>query len=194
VSEKNDALLAAGFLAFMDKAVIKEMASDVRAGAVQHCEPGESGTIRNPLDGEKVARYSVTDPGWTGHVSNRSAVDRWVRARYPEKTERRDRITDMAEAIAVLKTVRPDLVEEYDLVPDHVAESLVRRSEQAQEPCGWGGETGAQAPPGIEVLPPKPVLRIVLDKDNAVPGYRALWEAGVFSVTGEVKQIEGGQQ
>lgn len=193
MSEKNNALLAAGFLAFMDKAVIKEMAPEVRAGAVKHCEPGESGTIRNPLDGQKVARYSVTDPGWTGHVTNRSAVDRWVRDRYPEKTEQRDRITDMAEAIAVLKEVRPDLVERYEFVPDHVAESLVRRSEQAQEPCGWGGEIGAEAPPGIEVLPPKPVLRITLDKDNAVPGYRALWEAGAFSVTGEVKQIEGGQ-
>lgn len=191
MSDKNDALLAAGFLSFLDRAVIKEVAPGIREAAVAHCEPGENGAIRNPLDGQKVARYSVTDPGWAGHVTNRPAVDRWVRARYPEKTEQRDRITDMAEAIAVLKKVRPDLVERYEFVPDHVAESLVRRSEEAREPCGWGGEIGPEAPSGIEVLPPKPVLRITLDKDNAVPGYRALWEAGALSVTGEVKQIEG---
>jgi hypothetical protein len=192
VTEKNDAFVRAGFLAFMDKAVIKEMAPDAREEAIQHCEPGEVGTIRSPLDGTRLGRYCVTDPDWTGHVTNRSAVDRWVTDRYPERCETRSRITSMAEAIRVLREVRPDLVEDYQAVPDYVAESLVRRSEKAQRPCGFEGEIGDNAPPGIEVLPPKPVLRITLDKNTAVPGYRDLWEAGRLSLSGEL-QIEGKQ-
>lgn len=193
MSDKNDALVAATFPSFMDKAYIKEVAPDLRAAAVKHCQPGESGTVKSPLDGSKLARYNLTDPGWTGHVNNRPDVDRWIVARYPEKCETRKRIKNMAEAITELRKVRPDLVEEYMHVPDHVAESLVRRSEEAREPCGFTGELGEQAPPGIAVLPPKPVLRIALDKENAVPGFRALWEAGVLTMTGELKQIEGAQ-
>jgi hypothetical protein len=192
MTEKNDALVSAAFPSFMDKAVIKEIAPDLRSAALKHCEPGESGTVKSPLDDSRLARYNVTDPGWTGRVTNRPAVDKYVTARYPEKCETRKRIVDMAEALKVLQDVRPDLVVNEQYVPDHVAESLVRRSERAREPIGFSGELGPDAPPGIDVDPPKPVLRITLDKDNAVPGYRALWDAGALSVTGELKQIEGG--
>jgi hypothetical protein len=192
MSDKNDALVRAGFLSFMDKQVIKPSAEEVRAGAVLHCEPGESGAIRSPLDGGRVGRYSVTDPQYAGSVSDRSAADRWVLEHYPEKGKTRTRITDQVEAAKVLRAAgREDLVVDERYVPDHVVHELVVKSESAGEPVGFGGEAGADAPAGVRVLKPSPQLRITLDKDKAGPAYWALWESGALAVTGELKQIEG---
>lgn len=147
-------------------------------------EPGTKMTARSPLTGAKLGSVWVTDPDPAATVTDRTALDAWIAATYPEKT--RETITDTAEALAVLREHAPELIGTE--VPDWARAEVTRASDAAGAPVGPGGELDV---PGVELRDKKPT---VSQKAAAGAGdeIESLVRAGYIDpATGQLRAIEG---
>lgn len=189
----DNALLRTAVLAFLAKRV-KVEGDAARADIASVMSKGDTLAVRSPLDGSKIGRVSKSDPKPRATVTNRALVEEWITHHYPDKLIERAEISGpMAEVIQVLREHAPHLVTDRKSVPDWAINELAVKSEQAGEPIGYGGELGEHAPRGIEVVIPDGVITVVLDKCNAEPAIRALWDARLVDMDGNVRQIEGEQ-
>jgi hypothetical protein len=189
LSNKDLVLLRLAVSTFIQKRMKIEV-DDVRAVASEELRDGDAHTIRSPLDREaKIARVSMSEPKPSATITNRSELEAWISTYYPEKlVERTEIVGAMSEVLEVLRVHAPHLIEDRKGVPDWAVAELVRKSESARQPVGWGGEMDV---PGIEVSTPAGSLRVTLDRE-ADAAIRELWERGQVGMDGSFRQIEGG--
>lgn len=128
--------------------------------------------VMNPLNpGEEFVQVTVSKLTYAAKTLDRSATDTWVEARYSEKLEERTRLvagTTERDVFNVLKQFAPYLLETVKVVPDHVIHELELKSKHAQQPMGFGGEVGEDAPPGIVVEPSTPKVYVTFRRPEVV--------------------------
>ncbi len=136
--------------------------------------------VMNPLNpGEEFVQITVSKLTYIAKTEDPSATKEWVKERYAEKVEKRIRLapgTTERDVFNVLNQFAPYLLETVEVVPDHVIHELELKSKLAQQPMGFGGEVGKDAPPGIVVEESTPKVTVtfrnpaVVD-DLLVTGY-----------------------
>lgn len=128
--------------------------------------------VMNPLNpAEEFVQVTVSKLTYTAKPVDPAATRQWIEQKYPEKVEKRRRITTKFSAqhiIEILEDLAPFLLETVKVIPDHVLGELVRKSQQAQQPMGFGGEVGEDAPPGIVVEPSAPKVMYTFRNPNIV--------------------------
>lgn len=128
--------------------------------------------VMNPLNpGEEFVKVTVSKLTYSATTMDRSAAVEWVKEYYRDKVEKKTRLvpgTTERDVFNVLRQFAPYLLEEIDVVPDHVIQELERKSRHARQPMGFGGEVGKDAPPGIVVTPSTPQVRITFRKVDVV--------------------------
>lgn len=185
------AVLRVSVLTWMSKRIRAEN-DGARVEASEQLKKGDTLSARSPLDDTRIARVSMSDPKPTATVTNRIALDVWITGHYPEKlVERTEIVGPMSDVLAVLRKFAPDLIEDVKSVPDWAVNELLKKAEGLKQPVGYGGECGADAPPGITVKVPDGVLTVRLD-DTATDAIRAMWDARLVDMDGHLLQIEGG--
>lgn len=192
LSPVDRAVLNVSVLTWMAKR-IKVTLDEGRASLGLLMKKGDTLAARSPLDDSRIARVSMSDPSRTATVSNRAALDGWIRERYPEKLVERTEITGpMPDVLAMLRKHAPELVDDVKSVPDWAVNELLKKAEGLGFPIGYGGECGDDAPPGIAVKTPDGVLTVRLDNPGADVAIRALWDARLVDMDGHIAEIEGG--
>ncbi|GHH57408.1 hypothetical protein [Lentzea cavernae] len=128
--------------------------------------------VMNPLNpAEEFVQVTVSKLTYSAKVVDPAATKGWIEARYADKVEKRKRITTKYPAhaiIEILEKLAPFLLEEVDVIPDHVLNELTQKSRQAQQPMGFGGEVGEDAPPGIVVEPSDPKVYVTFRNADVV--------------------------
>ncbi|MFJ5984215.1 hypothetical protein [Lentzea sp. NPDC092896] len=128
--------------------------------------------VMNPLNAdEEFVQITVSKLTYTAKVVDPSASKEWVKERYADKVEKQTRLmpgTTEQHVFNVLKQFAPYLLEEVDVVPDHVINELALKSRLAQRPMGFGGEVGVDAPPGIVVEPSAPKVYVTFRNPSVV--------------------------
>lgn len=136
--------------------------------------------VMNPLNpGEEFVQITVSKLTYIAKTLDYTAAEEWVKKNYPDKVQKKTRLmpgTTEQHVFNVLRQFAPYLLEEIDVVPNHVIHELEMKSERAQQPMGFGGEAGEDAPPGIVVEESTPKVTVtfrnaaVVD-DLLVTGY-----------------------
>lgn len=184
------AVLRVSVLTWMAKR-IKAENDTARLEAAELLKKGDTLSARSPLHDTRIARVSLSDPKPTATVTNRIALEAWITGHYPEKlVERTEIIGRMSDVLAVLRKFAPELIEDVKSVPDWAVNELLKKAEGLKQSVGYGGECGADAPPGITVKVPDGVLTARLD-DTATDAIRAMWDARLVDMDGHLLQIEG---
>lgn len=168
-----------------DRAVADAVAA--KNAVVETLRRGATQVAVSPLDAEQeIAQVTVSKTTWSAKAVARAETEEWVKARYPEKVEKKTRqlstVTEQ-DVLNVLSTFAPYYLEEVEVVPDHVIRELELKAEVAHEPMGWGGELGDDAPPGIRVFPSDPKVVVTFRDTRAID---ALIDAGVVTVDGHM--------
>lgn len=131
-----------------------------------------SRTVMNPLrPEEEFVQVTVSKLTYSAKAEDPSATEEWIRQRYSEKVETQKRITTKFSAqdiIKILEDLAPFLLEPVEVIPPHVIGELERKSRQAQQPMGFGGEIGKDAPPGIVVTPSTPKVYVTFRNADVV--------------------------
>jgi len=166
----------------------EETEKTLREQAVKAWGEGGKRSTLNPLNPkDKLWHCTASETKYRAQVTDRSATEEWVKENYPLKARKRMRIvpgTSMDEIVqAVINSGATYLVEEVVEVEDHVLRELELKAQQAREPIGFGGEIGADAPPGISVTKPASKMLVTFQ-----PGGREmvaeLMLAGVIDAEG----------
>lgn len=127
---------------------------------------------KNPLKpDEEFVKVTVSKLTYSAKTVEPSATEEWIRQRYSEKVEKRRRLTTKFSAqdiIKILEDLAPFLLETVEVIPPHVIGELERKSQQAQQPMGFGGEIGEDAPPGIVVTPSTPKVYVTFRNADVV--------------------------
>ncbi|ACU39376.1 hypothetical protein [Actinosynnema mirum] len=165
------------------KAAHKAFTTAIARGSVNYAS--------DPRDPERqIAQVAISKSTWTAKVVDLSALEQWVRATYPDKLQRRTRITGTEQdVINVLERFAPYLLDQVVEVPVEAVRELELKSREAREACGWGGEVGEQAPPGIAVSESAPRLVITYRDEDLLD---ELIASGIVDVTGTV--LAGGEE
>jgi len=153
-----------------DRAV--ESAAEAKAEVVRALRRGATLAAANPVKPEQeIAQVNVSKVTYSATTVDRAAAEEWVKARYGDKVEKKTRLLPTVterDVFNVLRQFAPYLLEEVDVVPDHVIRELELKSEQAREPMGWGGEIGDAAPTGIKVTQSDPKVTITFREVQAI--------------------------
>jgi hypothetical protein len=194
-NEQADTSVAAALNELLLRAVVAKYnadraeadAAEAKHVVVQTLRRGATQVAVSPLDAnQELAQINVSQTTWTAATVARTETEEWVKARYADKVEKKTRLLPTVteqDVFNVLRTFAPYLLEEIDVVPDHVIRELELKSEQAHEPMGWGGEIGDAAPPGIRVFPSNPKVTVTFRDTQAID---ALVDAGVITVDGHM--------
>ncbi|PRY35278.1 hypothetical protein [Umezawaea tangerina] len=148
----------------------------------------------NPLrPDQEIAQVTVSKATYTATVVDQAAVEEWVRENYADKVEKRTKILGNDEDVLnILKTFAPYLIEEEEVVPEHVFRELELRSGHARTAAGFGGEVGEDAPPGIEVFVSTPKISVTFRNASLIDD---LLIAGVIDADGNViAKVDGGEE
>lgn len=133
----------------------KEVDEAAKADVVKVLGRKGSLPVMNPLNpGEEFVQITVSKLIYVAKTLDPSATKEWVKARYADKVEKKTRLmpgTTEQHVFNVLRQFAPYLLEEIDVVPDHVIRELELKSKLAQRPAGFSGEVGEDAPPGLVV-------------------------------------------
>lgn len=120
--------------------------------------------VMNPLNpGEEFVQITVSKLTHIAKTVDYTAVEEWVKKNYADKVEKKTRLmpgTTEQHVFNVLRQFAPYLLEEIDVVPNHVVYELELKSKLAQQPMGFGGEIGENAPPGIVVEESTPKVSV----------------------------------
>jgi hypothetical protein len=142
----------------------KEADAAASADVVSVLGRGGSLPVMNPLNaGEEFVQVTVSKLTYSAKTVDPAATKEWIKERYAEKVETRRRLSTKfteQQVIEILEDLAPFLLETIEVVPDHVLNELQQKSRRAQQPIGFGGEVGEDAPPGIVVEPSIPQVRI----------------------------------
>jgi hypothetical protein len=167
--------LAEGFAALLNT---------MRENADLAFRPKQRQPVVSPTDPNlELALVSMTNPSPKAAVTDQTAFEAWMRERYPEKFQTRDRlIGSTTDVIAALRAYVPEfvldsLVTTEDYLPDWETKAVLTHSKGAGCPVGPGGETGEDAPPGITVETPHPTVQVRLTED-AVPHVMHAFRSG----------------
>jgi len=162
-------------------------AAAAKAEAVLALRRGGTQVAADPTQsGQEIAQVTVSKVTYTASVVDRGAAEAWVKDRYPDKVETRLRLLPGAteqDVLNVLRTFAPYLLEEVDVVPDHVLRELELKSQQARRPMGWGGEVDQDAPAGIAVTVSDPRVTVTFRNTEAID---ELIVAGVVDMDGNI--------
>lgn len=127
--------------------VLAELDHTKKIAALQY--PKGASIPARTCDDIKLGRVSKTDPKPVAKVTDRAALEEWLRAEYPDKLDTRIELADMGELLAFLKdSGRTDLFTEVQEVPEHLfkqAEALAVRGRPV---------------PGIELHRPPGVVQV----------------------------------
>lgn len=122
---------------------------------------GEGHTVWNPLDeSEQLATVSRSKKTPVATVTDRAALEAWLREHYPEKLETVREVT--AEGLEFLADAAPDLIAERTVVPDWAINEITTASAKAKAPVAPDGTTGV---PGVDVARPPGSLSVRLSDD-----------------------------
>lgn len=116
--------------------------------------PGDKHTFRSPISDRKLGMVYVTDPDATWQVTDRDALDAWLRAD-PAALEETVEIDDMPAALEALQDHAP-----------HVLAFVSRVSEAARRSAVELAKAGGQVP-GVERVKPSGSLVVRPDKAAA---------------------------
>lgn len=150
----------------------KEADAAASADVVNMLGRGGSLPVMNPLNaGEEFVQVTVSKLIYSAKTVDPAATKAWISERYADKVEKRRRLSTKFTAqqvIEILEDLAPFLLETVEFVPDHVLNELQKKSQLAQQPMGFGGEVGEDAPPGIVVEPSTPQVRVTFRKVDVV--------------------------
>ncbi len=147
----------------------------LRVEAVESLEPGDKKAPR--YRGMKIGTVSLSDPDPEVIVTDRDALDEWVRERRPDLvTEREPRVDPdrMSEAVGILRRHAPELV----LPGESVVEDWARVS--AARDAVEDGEL----PPGVDLREKSPVLSVRPDKATGAVVRQFLESSGLLAIEG----------
>lgn len=125
---------------------------------------GEGHTVWSPLrESDQIATVNRSKPKAKARVSDRLALETWLRERFPEKCETAQRVT--AEGLEFLADAAPDLIETSVTVPEWAIAEVLTASAKAKKPTMPDGTTDV---PGVEVdAAPEGTLSVKLSDDAA---------------------------
>lgn len=128
--------------------------------------------VMNPLNpSEEFVQITVSKLTYIAKAEDPSATKEWVKEKYADKVEKRKHLTTKYPAhvvIEILEKLAPFLLEEEEVVPDHVINELLMKSKRARRPIGFGGEAGKDAPPGIVVEESTPRVTVTFRNANVI--------------------------
>lgn len=170
LADELNALLIRAAQLYRQANAAKAAEAAVKAEVVAALRRGATLPATHPRRPDRqIAQVNVSKATYKAATLNRAATEEWVTAKYPMKLENRERLVSTAteaDVRNILRTFAPYLLETVKVVPDHVIRELELKSEQAHQPMGWGGETGDDAPPGIEVSVIDPKVTITFRDED----------------------------
>lgn len=154
-------------------------------------EDGASVTLYAP-SGTKIGKALRTDPEPTATVSDKTALDEWLRKAYPDQVQPVDVVSDDTDAVLeVLREHAPHLVRTVQVVDARMVPDVLEASKLAGEPMGPDGELDV---PGVSVVKPPGVLQIRLEK-SAKHAISEMWSAGLINLDGTLRrELTGGAE
>lgn len=159
-----NALLVRASVAYRNALRAQDAEASAKADVVRVLRRGATVPATNPLKpDEEFVQVTVSKLTWKANVVDRAATDEWVKEKYPNRIEKKTRLLRSVTEEDLFKVLRhhaPYLLEEIDIVPDHVVRELELKSTKARQPMGWGGEVDDDAPPGIVVAGSTPQVKI----------------------------------
>lgn len=187
-------LLRLGVLTVLQSRVAEEV-DRLRAAVHAAMKRGDRRAVTHPDDeSQPIAEISVTKPKPVAEVTHREALDAWIVANYPAKTEKRPKILGSEQDVLdVLREHAPYLLDDVVEVDDWARNELLTKSAAVGEPIGYGGELGEHAPPGIEVSTPDGQLRVNLSK-TAADVVDQLWLAQRVDMDGHLLELPAGSE
>lgn len=135
-----------------------------------------------------------TKPSGTAQIVDRAAFTKWMAATYPEQTttvpELPEQQRDRERAFRILREHAPELVVDVTTVVPGAESHVLRRTVEAREACGPGGELGI---PGVVYVPPGDGEVRVSPSKDALAAIERMWREGRIDLnTGELREIKGG--
>ncbi len=185
----DSALLKLGVLTVLQSRVA-EAVGEARTAVLQATRKGDTLTVAHPDSDEEIAKVTHSKPKPKAVVTDVRALDAWVLTNYPNKAATKV-IGSQADVLDVLREHAPFLLEEVAEVRDWARNELTVKSSAAGEPVGFGGEIGENAPPGIKVITPDGVLRVLVAK-NAAEVVDQLWLDNRVDLDGNLLELPAG--
>lgn len=192
LSPLDRAVLRLGVLTVLQTRVA-EAVDKARSEVHGATRKGDSLTAVHPDDDERaIAKVTHFAPKKKATVVDRAAVDAWILANYPDKTETNTKVIgSQADVMDVLREHAPFLLEDVTEVRDWARNELLLKSAAAGVPTGFGGEIDEHAPPGIQVTSPAGVLRVTV-QPNAAEVVDELWLDGLIDLDGNLLELPAG--
>lgn len=177
---KHPELLAVAVTAQLAK-MVKAAGDTARLDAADVLDPGDSTTLRTP-SGAKLGKALRTDPPAQATVTNKAALNDWLRRTYPDQVHTTEEPSpDTTAVLAVLRKHAPHLIVRVSRIAERMVPDVLAASVEAGQPVGPDGEMDV---PGVTVVTPPGVLTMRLDPKTAPDAIAEMWATGLIQLDG----------